>query len=95
MINGSDPGHADYWGDISSYDQKQVEIASIALLLILAPEHSWNRLDEVERIRLADWLNQTNARETVDTNWRFFRVLVNLALYKRGLKGDAKKWRRI
>ncbi|OMC65423.1 hypothetical protein BK126_22230 [Paenibacillus sp. FSL H7-0326] len=91
LINGSDPGHADYWGDISSYDQKQVEIASIALLLILAPEHSWNRLDEVERIRLADWLNQTNARETVDTNWRFFRVLVNLALYKRGLKGDAKK----
>ncbi|KGE18777.1 DUF2264 domain-containing protein [Paenibacillus wynnii] len=86
--SGTDPMNEEYWENIGDCDQKMVELASIALTLILAPEQSWGQLNEQEKANLASWIGQTNQRITVDTNWRFFRVLVNVALLKVGCEYD-------
>ncbi|MBU3191001.1 DUF2264 domain-containing protein [Clostridium bowmanii] len=86
--SGTDPENDEYWGDIGDCDQKMVELATIALTLLIAPDKSWERLSQKEKENLASWIGQTNKRETVDTNWLFFRVLVNIALLKVGVEWD-------
>ncbi|WP_028611558.1 DUF2264 domain-containing protein [Paenibacillus harenae] len=89
--SGTDPENKEYWGDIHDCDQKMVELATIALTLILTPERIWEPLSPVERSNLASWIGQTNKRVTVDTNWLFFRVLVNVALLKVGAEHDRER----
>ncbi|ANE48726.1 hypothetical protein SY83_04495 [Paenibacillus swuensis] len=86
--SGTDPNHAEYWHDLHDCDQKMVELASLSLTLILAPEHCWEPLNAQEKANLTAWMGQTNKRVTVDTNWLFFRVLVNVALKKVGAEYD-------
>jgi hypothetical protein len=86
--SGTDPENEEYWGDIHNCDQKMVELASLALTLIIAPEQIWGQLSPREKTNLTSWIGQTNKRITVDTNWRFFRVLVNVALLKLGADYD-------
>jgi hypothetical protein len=88
---GTDLEHKEYWGNIGDCDQKQVELAALALTLMLAPEQSWGKLSETAKENFSSWISQTNLRETVDTNWLFFRVLVNTALRKVGEKYDFER----
>ncbi|MBU5348326.1 DUF2264 domain-containing protein [Paenibacillus lautus] len=88
ITSGTDTGNREYWGDVGSCDQRQVELAALALTLLLATEHSWGQLDERGKAGLASWIAQTNKQDTVDTNWLFFRVLVNMALMKVGAEYD-------
>ncbi|MBU3113310.1 DUF2264 domain-containing protein [Clostridium lacusfryxellense] len=87
--SGTDPQNDEYWGDIGDCDQKMVELATIALTLLITPDKLWGQLSQKEKDNLASWIGQTNKRETVDTNWLFFRVLVNIALLKVGVEYDA------
>lgn len=91
IVTGTDPNHAEYWGEIEDYDQKLVETALIGLTLILAPNKIWEPLSEVQKDNFAKWLYQVNLVKCPDNNWNFFSVLVNLGLKNVGAPYDADK----
>jgi hypothetical protein len=78
---GTDPASPEYWGDVGDFDQRMVEMESIAFALLIAPER-FVPGEPQARDRLADWLRQINDRRMPENNWRWFRVFVNLALVK-------------
>lgn len=88
IIAGTDPENPDFWGTTGDYDQRLVEMASLATTLLLAKEKTWDRLNEKEQDHLYNWLMQINSRTIPMSNWLFFRVLVNLALKKCGREWD-------
>lgn len=79
MKNGTNPEHEEYWGDLADYDQKMVEMASLAVAISLSPDKFWDPLTEKEKNHLYRWLDQINHKKVHPNNWRFFRILVNLA----------------
>lgn len=80
IINGTDPTHPEYWGICTDHDQRFVEMAPIAYGLLASRHVLWDPLSTVEQDRLVAWLRQINDHTFSNNNWRFFRVLVNLAL---------------
>ena len=85
IINGTDPKHSEYWGEITDKDQKMVETAAIGLALILAPEKIWEPLNDKQKENLYNWLWQMNSAICGENNWKFFAVLVNLGLKNIGV----------
>jgi hypothetical protein len=88
---GTDPEHPEFWGWPGDFDQRIVEMAALAVGLLLLPEELWRPLAPATQRQLATWLERVNAVRPVDSNWLFFRVLVNLALRRRGLESSAEK----
>ncbi|HZG13845.1 MAG TPA: DUF2264 domain-containing protein [Candidatus Bathyarchaeia archaeon] len=86
--NGTDPTHEEYWGEITDYDQRAVEMAAFGFTLALIPEKIWQPLSAREKENLYTWLNQINHREVYDCNWLFFPVMVNLGLKRAGMPYD-------
>ncbi|MBI1773753.1 MAG: DUF2264 domain-containing protein [Proteobacteria bacterium] len=84
LASGSDPSHPEFWGWTEERDQRMVEMAAIGFALALVPELVWEPLPSRVRDNLLRWLSGINEHETVDNNWRFFRVLVNLGLQRVG-----------
>jgi hypothetical protein len=80
LASGTDPAHPEYWGDVGPRDQRSVEMSGLSLGILLAPDHLWQPLSEVEQDNAARWLGAINREELPDNNWLFFRVLTNLAL---------------
>lgn len=80
LDNGTNPEHPDYWGDISDIDQRQVELAAIGFSLRIAREHIWDPLDEAAKARVAAYLLAGRDHEFVNSNWKFFRILIDLGL---------------
>ena len=85
LVNGTDPTHPEYWGDIGDCDQRMVEMAVIGTGLCFLPDRFCGELAPAERERLYRWLNQINLHGMPENNWRFFRILVNLGFLKAGL----------
>jgi hypothetical protein len=69
LINGTDPAHAEFWGDIEDSDQRMVEMCPIGFALAVAPHIFWEPLTVAQRANVAAWLNSINAREMPNTNW--------------------------
>lgn len=90
IIAGVDPTHSSYWGDIADYHQLMVEMAPLAVFLLLNQAKVLSVLSEKEQSNLSDWLNQINDYQPSPNNWLFFRVLVNVAL-KRCFGIDQRK----
>ncbi|MFP3986368.1 DUF2264 domain-containing protein [Streptomyces sp. E11-3] len=88
LVAGTDPGHPEYWGAMTGFDQRMVESAAVGLALALVPEHVWDPLPPKARRALADWLFEINRHDICDNNWLFFRVLVNLGLARVGERHD-------
>ncbi len=88
LENGTDPAHPEYWGQIGDNDQRMVEMAAIALGLMIAPQHFYWGFAPDARTRIHDWLDQINRFNLPTNNWRFFRVLVNVGLMAVGLPGN-------
>lgn len=82
--HGTDPCHEEYWGDIHGCDQRMVEMGALGFSLALIPEKIGSSLNDNEKSNLAAWLDQINRHPVVDSNWLFFRVLVNLGLKRVG-----------
>lgn len=91
LINGTDPTSSEYWGKCHNYDQRLVEMAAIAFSLLFAPEKIWNPLSDKEKENLAKWLNEINQNKCCDCNWRFFNIMVNIALKKLAMPYDEKE----
>ena len=77
---GTDSGSEGYWGECGDCDQIYVEMAAMAYGLLMVPELLWEPLTEREKANFTAWLWQINTHAVCDSNWRFFRVLVNIAL---------------
>ncbi len=85
IINGTDPDHEEYWGDLRDWDQKLVEAAAMGLGLILAPDKLWKPLTETQKNNFYNWLNQANYVKPADNNWHMFSVMVNLGFKTIGM----------
>jgi hypothetical protein len=81
---GTDPDHPDYWGDISDIDQRQVELAAIAFAILMAGQEIWEPLDTAAKARAIVYFKSAREHRFVDSNWLFFRVLIDLALARCG-----------
>lgn len=84
IINGTNPNNLDYWGDIKDYDQKMVEMVPISLFLYFTKSTTWDTFSSTDKINIQNWLLQCNNRKTVNNNWLFFRVIVNICLKQIG-----------
>ena len=85
LRDGVNPESPYFWGMPGSRDQRMVEMAAIALSLIIAKETFWESLDKTEQERLYAWLSTIQEQELPPTNWHFFRILVCLAFRELGL----------
>lgn len=83
LLSGTDPESTEYWGECRDYDQRLVEMAAIAFGILFAPKQVWDALDVKGQDNLAEWLNEINRNKCCDNNWRFFNILVNIALKKK------------
>ncbi len=85
LTTGTDPASDEYWGPVErDIDQRMVEQASIGLALAFCPEHTWEKIDEMARRRLVNWLTGIFDYEPGQNNWQFFRILVALGLERVG-----------
>lgn len=84
ISDGVDETSDGYWGDCHDKDQRFVEMASIAYGIIFAREKVWEPLSKETKDNLEKWLTSINQKEVCDSNWTFFRVLVNVAMKKVG-----------
>lgn len=91
IVAGTTPEHPEYWGTCQDCDQKFVEMAPIALGMLMVPQILWEPLTDTEKQNLASWLHQINDYELPRCNWYFFRILVNLALKTRGCSYDSER----
>lgn len=80
LIEGTDPESDGYWGVCGECDQRYVEMAAVAYALLYVPEIVWEPMNSSQRSNFKRWLWQINDHRVCDSNWRFFRVLVNIAL---------------
>lgn len=89
--SGTNSAHEEYWGDMTDFDQRAVEMAAFGYALALAPERIWKPLNDQEKENLFTWLNQINRINVYDCNWLFFPVIVNLGFKAVGLPYDQEK----
>lgn len=89
LANGVDPTHPEYWGGLTHFDQRAVELAAIAYGLCLVPQQLWEPLSAHSKVQLRLYLEQVNHCQLHDNNWLCFRVLVNIALARLGFSVDA------
>lgn len=78
LINGTDPSHIEYWGEVTDYDQRLVEMAVMGTGMCLAPDAFFHALPAAAQENLYRWLDQINHHDMPKNNWIFFRVLVNI-----------------
>ncbi len=90
LISGSDPESPEYWTDCVPYDQKLVEMAAMSYTILWNEDKILGRMTEKQKSNLFAWLSQINNNPCHSCNWRFFHVLVNMALKKAGVEYDVK-----
>ena len=91
ITNGTDPSHPEYWGTYHGVHQAYVEMAAPAYGILLTPEKIWEPLSQKAKENFAAWLYQINDNLIPDNNWRFFRVLVNCALRRVGMRYSSER----
>ncbi|MGY5780033.1 DUF2264 domain-containing protein [Rhizobium sp. LEGMi135b] len=88
LANGVDPKHPEYWGTLHGRDQRMVELAALGFALALVPEKIWEPLDQRARDNLINYLKHARTFDYADNNWKFFRILVDIALDRLGVSFD-------
>lgn len=87
ITNGTDPNNPNYWGEGQHYGQMLVEMAAVAVAVLLAPKKLWDPLTDDAKKNLTTWLATINKYQLAPANWQFFGILVNVALLKLGAEG--------
>lgn len=77
ILTGTNPNDSLYWGTLHDYDQLFVEMGALATYLIFTKDTFWSTLNATEQHYLFNWLDQINQHTIPNTNWLFFRILVN------------------
>lgn len=80
IAEGTNPEHVNYWGDLSDFDQRSVEMTVIGYGLALSDDHFNMHLTQGEMDNLIKWLNQIRKVELPKNNWSFFPVIIEMAL---------------
>jgi hypothetical protein len=88
LVNGMNPEHPEYWGEVADRNQRLVELAAIGLAMRLVPQHIFLPLSDDDKAIVANYLLKARDRDYVDNNWKFFRVLVDLGLEECGIDFD-------
>ncbi|MBL4813408.1 MAG: DUF2264 domain-containing protein [Rhodobacteraceae bacterium] len=88
LANGTNPDHAEYWGDPGDNDQRLVEMAAIGFALRLVPEHIWQPLSTEAKTQVAAYLTKAHRSCFANCNWKFFRLLIGLGLGHVGVRVD-------
>ena len=63
LKNGTDPTSPEYWGDLGGFDQRMVEMESIAYSLLVAPDVFRLADDPAAAAGLTAWLRRINDHE--------------------------------
>ncbi|TNV22937.1 DUF2264 domain-containing protein [Buttiauxella sp. B2] len=87
--NGTNPAHADYWGEVAPCDQRIVEMAAYGLLLAVAHQPLLAHFNEQEKQNLWQWLKQSENQDIPDNNWHFFPILVQVGFHHCGMPNNA------
>lgn len=82
LANGTNPEHDEYWGAVVVSDQRMVEMEIISFALLGAPDVFYHSQSSKAKANIRDWLMSINGKPMPPTNWRWFRVFTNLALFK-------------
>ncbi|RYE09890.1 MAG: DUF2264 domain-containing protein [Hyphomicrobiales bacterium] len=90
LANGTDPAHPEFWGHPGHYDQRLVEMAALGFALRLVPHLIWEPLSQAAKDNVAAYLLAARARDFVDSNWRFFRIMIDLGLEQCGIDFDRR-----
>ena len=91
IANGTNPEHPEYWGEIGSCDQRQVEMAVFGYGMAIAPQEFFFSLSREGQTNLYRWLDQINHTELFHNNWMYFRVLVNIGFMVCGLPHNCRR----
>jgi hypothetical protein len=84
LLAGTRRGGAEFWGVITSNNQRLVESADIALGLWLSRERLWARLEPAERAQVSTWLKRALVVDAYEGNWSLFPILVRRVLVALG-----------
>lgn len=82
LPNGVDPGHQEFWGYIGDWDQRMVEAEILSFALLSSPGKMYEPLSDQSKLHLTEWMMGLNGKVMPENNWRWFRILSNLALIK-------------
>ncbi len=85
LINGTDPAHPAYWGDVQAYQPQYVEAADIALALWIGRDALWTPFSEPQRRQVVRWLNGSMEALPFDGNWQMFPLTVHRSLQALGV----------
>ncbi|PSS65925.1 hypothetical protein C6558_06020 [Ensifer sp. NM-2] len=88
LASGTDPHHAEYWGQPTDRNQRLVELAAIGFALRLVPDKLWAPLGPDERENVVAYLKSGHACRFSENNWKFFRLLISLGLNSVGAYRD-------
>ncbi|PDT42686.1 MULTISPECIES: DUF2264 domain-containing protein [Sinorhizobium] len=88
IANGTDPNHPEFWGNVGNRDQRMVELAALGFTLALIPEKLWDPLSGRARDNLVTYLLRAREFDYAENNWKFFRILVDIALDRLGIDYD-------
>lgn len=94
LSEGCNPDGEEYWGACHDFDQRFVEMAAIAYALIFTPDKLFTPLSERDKDNIVSWLYSINDLFVPESNWLFFRILVNVALKRLGRKYSAEMMER-
>jgi len=89
--NGTNPNHPEYWGEYDCARQEVVDMAAIGLFMALRPDLFHENFTKEELGNLGNWIRQPEEIEIHGSNWIYFRVMVQMGLYKVGLDFSREK----
>ncbi|MFC1481387.1 DUF2264 domain-containing protein [Candidatus Neomarinimicrobiota bacterium] len=84
MLNGTDPSHPEYWGEIKCKHQYMVESASMALALFYSRHLIWDSYSRSEQEQIGHWFRHILQYPFEDKNWVLFGVIINSFLKSAG-----------
>lgn len=82
IASGVNPDSESYWGDLSDVNQLMVEMAPLAVFVLLNEEKVKKIWSLKDQENLVNWLKQINDYRPAQNNWLFFRILTDTCLKK-------------
>lgn len=88
VVNGINPQHRAFWGAVTDYNQRCVEMAAIAMAMVEQKALFFDVMNSAQRQHLMVWLRASTDIKIPNNNWHLFRVLILMALRHVGTSSD-------